>query len=131
MQDKVKVIVLDGNLVSETYISKELVTALKDIYKILDIDEYSTDRFLTKAASFGDRYTMFWQVKRVEETSMELTVYSGVPSPVFIDSKVIIVYEDTSKNTSGLSDIKQEEVRKYFNTKNKFWALVKGNVEVW
>ena len=131
MQDKVKAIVLEGNLVSEVYISKELVAARTDIYKILDLDEYSTDRFLTRAAVFGDRYTMFWQFKREEETSMELTIYSGVPSPIFIDSKVIIVYEDPSKNTSGLSDIKQEEVRKYFDTKNKFWALVKGNVELW
>ena len=132
MKDKAKVIVLDGNLVSETYINKVVGEGLKDICEILGIDTKKPGGLA--GYSFGFVYRMYWQYNIEENTSMELTTKVGATSPIFINSKVVITSQDVFaedlfaeeplKNVTFL-DIKQDHVRKYFNTKNSFWALEK------
>mgnify|MGYP006375037823 CR=1 FL=1 len=132
MKDKVKAIVLDGNLVSETYINKVVDEGLKDVCEILGIDK-KKPRGLA-GYSFGFVYRMYWQHNIEENTSMELTTKVGVSSPIFINSKVVITSQDVFaedpfakdplKNVTFL-DVKQDHVRKYFNTKDSFWALEK------
>lgn len=132
MKDKAKVIVLDGNLVSETYINKVVDEGLKDVCEILGIDK-KKPRGLA-GYSFGFVYRMYWQHNIEENTSMELTTKVGVSSPIFINSKVVITSmdvfaedpfaEEPLKNVTFLN-VKRDHVIKYFNTKNSFWALEK------
>ena len=119
--NKVKVLVLDGNVVNEVYIDK--LNPIKEIVNILGLEPNKMTPDSMESKSFGLGYKLFWQNDRIEKTSMEITTQFGLKYPFFIDSKVVIVYLDIFEG--GLLDINLSDVKKHFNTKNAYWSLIK------
>lgn len=117
--EKVNILILDGNNVYMEQVEQRKVS--QRIYEILGIDR------LQGYHTFGEGYMMWWQDKRKENTSMEITTYAGASFPIFIDSKVVITNEDTWSGKYIDVDIKN--VKKYFNTKGSFWALMRNFIK--
>lgn len=117
--NKVKAILLNGNKVEEILLNAP--NTIGDALKILGVDE------LQGYHTFGGGYTMLWQDDFLEDTSMEITMYAGATYPIFIDSKVVIINEDVVKEES--IDVDIDDVKRYFNTKNAFWALMRNYIK--
>lgn len=116
MNDKVNILILDGSDVYMELVEQDNVS--KRVYEILGINE------LQGYHTFGEGYMMWWQCEREEPTSMEITMYAGASHPIFIDSKVVITNEDLC--TEKYIDVDIKNVKKHFNTKNSYWALMKN-----
>ena len=122
----VKVILLKGKGLKEEIIEINNINSLHEIYNCLDSkNEYHMD---INNFTFGGHekyhYEAIWNTEKISNTCMEITCYAGVSFPIFIDSQVIIIchcYEEGGY----LIDVNIDEVKKYFNTENSFWALMK------
>jgi len=125
-KEYVKVILFKGKGSKEEVIELNNKNALQEIYDYLDSkDEYHMG---IENFTFGIHkkyhYEAIWNAEKKSNTCMEITVYAGATFPIFIDSPVIIIchcYEDGGY----LIDINVNEVKKYFNAENSFWALMK------
>ena len=121
--NKVRVILLDGNKAKAVYIDKD--NGIEEVRKLLNTkSSLGYHSFGDGYATLGEVYIMFWQTERKEKTSMEITTKAGAPDPIFIDSKVVIVSEDLSKD--DLVDINIENVKTHFNTNNAYWSLIRN-----
>lgn len=119
MSKKVNIVILDGRDVRMELVEENMVASR--VYEILGINE------LQGYHTFGEGYMMWWQEERVEKTSMEITMYAGALYPIFIDSKVVITNEDLS--VEKYIDVDIKDVKRYFNTENAFWALMRNYIE--
>jgi len=121
-----KAILLKGKGLKEEVIELNKNNELEEILTHLNSkDEYHTD---INHFSFGVHedymYEMYWNGEEESNTCMEITVCAGADYPIFIDSKVIIICH-CFKDGGYLKDINIKELKKYFNTENTFWALIK------
>lgn len=117
MKNTINAILLKGKGTSEEIIELSKDNILEDIYDYLEIK----DGLDFNCHTFGDGYIAIWNENIKTNTCMEITCYAGASFPIFIDSNVIILKEDKS----AYVDIDINKVKKYFNTENAFWALIK------
>lgn len=125
---KVKILILDGGQATLKEIKAEkpddVGYAIQDILGVKSLQGY---------ISFGEGYFAQWQEERIEKTSLELTHNITRGFPQFIDSKVVIsnekvdYYEKDGEliEDAYYIDVDMKELEKYFNTKNKFWAMIR------
>jgi len=115
---EVNAILLKGKGQKEEIIKLSAKQTFKDIYKYFGVNGFDDIDYYT----FGNGYTAVWKTGQNDNTCMEITTYVGALFPIFIDSQVIIIYE----NEEGKSDdVDIDDVKKYFNTDGSFWALIK------
>jgi hypothetical protein len=116
----VKAILLKGRGQREEIIELDAENPYKDIFKVFGVRGFSEISYHT----FGKGYTAIWKCDQNDNTCMEITRQAGANRPIFIDSKVIIINEDTKNEIS--IDVDIDEVKKHFNTEGAFWALIKN-----
>ena len=116
--NKIKAILLKGKGQKEEIIELSSEHIFEDIYEYFGVDGFDDISYY----SFGQGYTAIWKNEQNDNTCMEITAYTGASFPIFINSQVIIIYENKEEESD---DVDVEEVKKYFNTENSFWALMK------
>lgn len=119
--NKVKAILLKGKGQKEEIIELNSEHTFKDIYKYFGVNGFDDIDYCT----FGQGYTAIWKNEQNDNTCMEITTYVGASFPIFIDSQVIIVYENEEEQSD---DVDIDDVKKYFNTDGSFWALMRTHI---
>jgi len=117
--DKVKAILLKGKGQKEEIIELSSEHTFKSIYEYFGVNGFDDIDYYT----FGQGYTAVWKNEQNDITCMEITVYAGASFPIFINSQVIIIYENEEEKSDNVN---VNEVKKYFNTDGSFWALMKS-----
>lgn len=117
MKKMIKAILLKGEDSQEEIFELSAKNTFEDVYNYFGVNDFGDIEYF----SFGEGYIAIWKSKQKDNICMEITCYAGAEFPIFINSEVIIIKE--SKNR--LVDININDVKKYFNTENAFWALMK------